>query len=77
MSKSDELFYGTWGEEKSIERVVVRIIPVKYGTFRVSCFPYTIRQPNSGMEDVSRRMSLYSKTYANALNDIRRALDSR
>ncbi|MDB6171608.1 MAG: hypothetical protein JWL59_919 [Chthoniobacteraceae bacterium] len=75
LNKTDEVLYGTWGDEKSIERVVLRITPVKTGTFKAACFPYTIRNPNSGMEDISRRLSVHSQTYSGALHDMRRSLN--
>jgi hypothetical protein len=74
MNKTDEVLYGTWGEEKSVERVVVSITPLESGKFKIACFPYTIRNPNTGMEDVSRRLSVRSQTYAGALSEISQSL---
>ncbi len=70
-SKTDEVVYGSWGESKSMERVVLSIEETSFpNVFRISCQPFTVRDPGTGMEDVSRRLQVFSRDYDVILKEI-------
>jgi hypothetical protein len=73
-TRTGEVLYGNWGEEKSVERLVSRIERGNGDEFRVSLFPYTIRGQGTGMEDVSRRLEVHSREYSKILKEVKAEL---
>ncbi len=71
----DGVLYGNWNDDKLADRVVVQVIELSAGKYRLSCLPYAVRGLGTGMDDAVRRFQIYSSEYSTALRQVRRTLE--
>jgi hypothetical protein len=74
-STTDEVLYGNWNESEPLrDRVQVTIVPAEPGSYRVSCFPFAVRNSQGAFEDTSRRLQLFSPHYSALLRKVQKVL---
>jgi hypothetical protein len=81
-SKTDEMLYGDFSDDKTTDRVRVTIEPIDGTHFRVTCVGYAVRQPtghfegDTSLEDPVRRFQFFSSQFSKMLKEVKARLHS-
>jgi hypothetical protein len=69
-SKTDEMLYGDFSDDKTTDRVRVTIEPIDGTHFRVTCVGYAV------LEDPVRRFQFFSSQFSKMLKEVKARLHS-